>query len=762
MSFIVPAMAFGAVAALIPIIIHLLNRTRYRVVRWGAMHLLDSVVRVNRRRIRIEQLILLAIRAAIPAAIALFMAKPVLTGWQNLPGDVKRSVVVALDDSYSMEAGGGDQSSFAAARRALGDIVSGLERGSDVALLRMGGAASEGPTLNLSALGTRIRDLQGGYGRADAPASIEAGLARFADMGNADRELVLLSDFQRTSWGRDEEPALRRSAALIAEMPVKPRVTLWPIGADGTENLCVESIACSRSIVGVAQRVQVKATIRNHGSRAYAGLRAHFRVDGTEREASEIAVGAGERSQVIFSHAFDAPGSHWVEVTVDADPLAADNSLAAAIPVWDSVPVLIVTGGTSREPLKGETDFLEIALAPFKAASGDAAGAGVGGGAGIGSEGPGRSGLADLIRARTVEAGRIDEAALREARVAILADVPQLGSQETVLLDDFVRTGGGLLLFPGPRSDLGWYNAALGPAATGILAVSIAGVAGHPTDRARQTSVLGEHFGHEALALFNVPENGTVAGGEVRLWWRAEAPRDAAGVATLARLASGDPFLLEWALGEGRAILCATTCDSDWGNLPLRASYVPLVQELVTYLASTVYPPRNVEVGNELALFLPPSKAGTRLAVLLPDGTERRIEAAAKGPRAVAAFAETRRPGLYVMRAGAMRAGVMQAGAMQPGVTQTDATPADVHFIVSTSREESNIETLSGDEIAEVATLLGADVVRSSAEYDDLQSRRHHGREIWRHVFWAALALIFLELLLEQLFARKRGGKNAA
>ena len=126
MNFLVPALAFGAIAAAVPIVIHLLNRSRYRVVRWGAMHLLDSVVRVNRRRVRIEQLILLAIRASIPAAIAFFMARPVLTDWKVLPGDVKRSVVVALDNSYSMEAGGGDRSSFSQARQEIVRIVSGL------------------------------------------------------------------------------------------------------------------------------------------------------------------------------------------------------------------------------------------------------------------------------------------------------------------------------------------------------------------------------------------------------------------------------------------------------------------------------------------------------------------------------------------------------------------------------------------------------------------------------------------------------------
>ena len=88
-----------------PIIIHLFHKSRFQVVKWGAMHLLEAVIRTNQRRIRIEQLILLAHPRAIPVLLALAMARPVWKGAQKLLGDAKTSTVVLLDNSYSMEAG---------------------------------------------------------------------------------------------------------------------------------------------------------------------------------------------------------------------------------------------------------------------------------------------------------------------------------------------------------------------------------------------------------------------------------------------------------------------------------------------------------------------------------------------------------------------------------------------------------------------------------------------------------------------------------
>src|SRR6185295_16561377 len=100
MNFLNLALLGGVLALAIPIIIHLFHKSRFQVVRWGAMHLLEAEIRTNQRRIRIEQIILLIIRAAIPAILALCMARPVWKGLHKLAGEARTSTVVLLDNSY--------------------------------------------------------------------------------------------------------------------------------------------------------------------------------------------------------------------------------------------------------------------------------------------------------------------------------------------------------------------------------------------------------------------------------------------------------------------------------------------------------------------------------------------------------------------------------------------------------------------------------------------------------------------------------------
>ena len=719
MSFLVPMMAFGVAAALIPLIIHLRNRSRYRVVHWGAMHLLESVIRTNRRRVRIEQLLLLLIRMAIPAAIALFMARPVLTGWKALPGDSTRSAVVVLDNSYSMEVGGGDQSNLAKAKRAVDSIIGELPRGSDVGIVPLAGGENPAfakPTVDLVGLRKRLTDAPEGYARARPAAAIEAALGRFGEMGHADRELVVVSDLQRISWGEAETAELKRCAAAVQAMPVKPHITLLRCGGETVDNVSVSGLTFSRLAIGAGQRTRISATIRNDGRTARSGLRVHLRVDGQESETTEIAVGAAEQAQVMFSHVFEKPGSHFVEVAIDADAILADNSMLASIRVWNRIPVLLVNGDPNREPLRGETDYLEIALQPFTTS--------------------GR--LADLIRARVIDAGELDQKSLSETRVVVLANVATLTPQQVAAIEEFVRAGGGLLFFPGAKTDIGWFNAALAKGNDGLMPLRVRTPAGSVTDREKQSSIAPDHFEHEAMALFNNPENGTIAGAEVWMWCPPEnldAVKSAGDSLTvLARLVNGDPLLVERKLGEGRVIFCSTACDADWGNLPMRPAYVPLMQQLVTYLASTVYPPTNVEAGGELALFLAPERDGAKLKLMLPDGTAQSVTAKVSGPRAVVSYGPAWQPGLYTF-----------SGEGIP--------PA--YFAVNAPREESDLRMLDEREIAGVAATLGADAAGTLEEFEALQSQRRHGREIWRYLFGAVLAFLMLEMLLEQWFARR-------
>src|ERR1051325_11323191 len=132
----------------IPIIIHLLQRRRYRVVHGGAMEFLRLSQRNRSRRLMIEQLILLLIRCLIPALAILAICRPIVR-YGGLPIATARGqvhAVIILDNSYSMGylPSAGPETVFDRARKRALDLVErGLRQGDGVSVV----LASEPPRI---------------------------------------------------------------------------------------------------------------------------------------------------------------------------------------------------------------------------------------------------------------------------------------------------------------------------------------------------------------------------------------------------------------------------------------------------------------------------------------------------------------------------------------------------------------------------------------------------------------------------------------
>src|SRR5437764_12337084 len=123
MRFLNPyTMIAGAALVSSPIIIHLINRLRYRRVKWAAMEFLLKSQKRNRRRLIIEQLILLALRILLVLLIGLLLAR-FISDALALSRPQGSLHVVALDDTASMgdtwRADGLTRTTFDAAKKAI-------------------------------------------------------------------------------------------------------------------------------------------------------------------------------------------------------------------------------------------------------------------------------------------------------------------------------------------------------------------------------------------------------------------------------------------------------------------------------------------------------------------------------------------------------------------------------------------------------------------------------------------------------------------
>jgi hypothetical protein len=723
----------GALAGGIPLAIHLLRRNNPRVVPWGAMQFLVAKTVQQRRRFQLERLLLLLLRIAIPVVLALCMARPVVSWLRGLAASGPKSLVVLLDDSASMASGGLGQAGFERAVAVLQREFSELPRGSEVAVLPL--CFVENPlvdrTVNIARAAGILEKSAAQFAAAQPEAAFEAASRQFAQMHHARRQVMLFSDFQKSNWQEERIPARKQALERLRGLTPPPLLNWYDTGGPGTENVAVERLDFSKLPVGAMQRLRFRATLRNFGGKVRADLTVRWKVDGVLQNASQLTLGVRESAQVVFEHTFIETGGHSVEVGIDPDAVRADDTLFAAVEVRPALSVLLLNGSPSAEPLKGETDFLELALHALSSAQGQGAG---------------------LLRTRNLGASALDAKVLAGQQVVVLANVQQLGESQVRALEAFVEKGGGLLFFPGSRTDSRWANEHLHRGGKGLLPAEMSAL---QTRSVELSGALGggglgvgsEPVRHPVLDPFT---HGGGALGDIRVhtWYSL---RPSAGAAALAQseraarstatavlgLENGEPLFLESKFGSGVVIQAAISCGPNWGNLPTRPAFVPLMQRLVIHAGSAMLPPHNVATGQPLTALLAPEQAGKQASVRCPDGSTQLVTVHAGKPFAAAEFTDTRQPGLY------------QLSTPDGGVQL---------FAANLSREESNPEKHSEEELAALASGAGASLARTPAELRAAEAERAEGREVWRPLLWLTLALLFLELLVQQRFSQKKGG----
>ena len=210
-------LAVAGVAASVPIIIHLLNRRRFKIVTWAAMRFLLNAQRKNSRRMRLEQLILLAVRCLVVLLLVLAMASLMPTAerlWRWLfPESVQYAhalghrthKIVVVDGSFSMGLRVGDTTCFEKARALAGQIVSDGAGGNGFSVVLMSAPPRRivpEPAEDTSKVAREIDGLRLPHGNADLAATFNAveDLVRASPGKFPEREVYFLTDLQNATW----------------------------------------------------------------------------------------------------------------------------------------------------------------------------------------------------------------------------------------------------------------------------------------------------------------------------------------------------------------------------------------------------------------------------------------------------------------------------------------------------------------------------------------------------------------------------------
>ena len=709
----------GLAAAAAPVLIHIAHRRRRTSVRWAAMRFLVETMKARRRRLMVEHWLLLAVRMAVLACVALALCRPYLSRDADAGAVIERgggvAAVLLIDDSLSSGAGRAEPA-FTSAKRLADAYLATLRKGDEISILTMSrvGAPASDPIFDRDAAREIIAQLAPTAVASDVPTLLAAGVAQLARHVNPAGELVLIGDGRAAGWaGADGArwDELRQRIAAPAGGRAAPRVLmLAPEGGDPGGNLALESITVDRALVPVARPVHIVITVARHGVIPASGALVRLSVDGRGVGEQPLPAEAAARHQLVFTHAFALAGSHLVEASIEGarDALPADDRRARSLDVERGVPVLLIEG-VAGTGLGGSLGLVATALDPQADGGG-------------------------LFAVTRVSAARLEPTDFARQRVIVLGDVPALDARSVAALEAFVVAGGGVLVAPGPHTDVGLINRYWARDGHGFLPAAISSLI-EPPDSTVPTTISASHPAlRDAFA-----SNGQAAwrGARVHRYLGLQSDTSrASGLDQLIGLSDGAPLVVERARGHGRVVLVTTSLDLAWSDLPRQAAFVPLVRGLVAHLGSAVLPPRNLRPGDRI-IWLPPSGIASEAATLEgPDGATIPVATSDwEGRRAVVSAAALMLGG-YVLRV---------AG----------APPA--RFAFASDPAESALDPLSPSALGVLAPLPIARFTMPDTIAAAFASDGRRAVELWRWLVAAAVALLFVESLLTRRQAGAEG-----
>jgi hypothetical protein len=663
MSFLTPFMLWGALAAGVPIAIHLFFRSRYRTVPWAAMKFLLTSIEQTSRRLKFQELLLLAVRCLLLILLALAFARPISSVLRGTGRGDAVDAVLVFDLSMSMGAQDGTKTRIERAKIEAQKIIDELPPHSTVQIVTCAGGREEllGPRspANLDQAKYLVGELEAN----SLATNLTPGITRAGEILSigqaANKELYVFSDMQKQGWERQSNELVQ----TLQEMKDKTSVHLVRCGTRTIKNVSIVGITPQAGVPRPGQRVGFSVLVRNNSSESVQNLEVALSAEGDDKNQEKQALDSlppGETRTVTLTAKFEKAGLRTLTATLKHDDLEGDNRLDQVILVRDYVHILVIDGDYSKEkPGKSSSYNLALGLLPARETEWSTF----------------------YFQPHVITPRLASPAQLQRYDLCVLANVSlqaKLGSSAEALPADFVealgkyvRAGHGLVIYAGDNVNPESYNQLLGEKQN-LLPATLGKSVKFPAEKPARLN--RNSFEPPAFLPFKDDERYKEFG-EIGIWQYLDTTEIASpkkaddkkddkdkkeenAVSVILRYSDGKPAVLSRKVDAGEVVLFTTAANLQlddkfnvqWSDWPASWVFVPFLHTTVNHLLFGQTQTYNVVAGQTLN-WHPTEKTPHTYTLIHPGGRSERLGEPSKagGNRLVVAATDLPRAGIYRM-----------------------------------------------------------------------------------------------------------------
>ena len=690
MNFINPLALIGLLAATIPIVLHLLNLRKLKIIEFSSLRFLKELQKNKIRKLKLKQLILLILRTLAIIFIILALARPLFEG--TLPGFgsyAKTSAIIILDNSFSMDLSDESGNRFNQARNAALSIINECKDGDEVALIEMTDENSIVQvefTRNFQFLREHLSKIKISYKKANLQYALRKAAGLIDKAGNINQEIFIISDAQNNIFQRNIEDSL----VLFSKQPAVYFVKIVGNSENGIVNCSIDSVNVVNRIFQYNKPVEVEAVVSNGSDKDIKGLVVSMLFNNEKVSQRNLDIPAHEKRTISITASPRYYGLIKARVNIEDDALNIDNNRHFGFSIPDKPKVALIGNKT-------DVKFLAFIFNNNKE-----------------YESP-----ANVSEFDTKQIPGINFA---DFELLIFAGGPYMKSDFNKLTQ-YIKTGGAALIYADESTDFNILNEGLQNLGFGEIKDR-----SYPDNNpAAFTMVDKIHPIFEGVFKGTTDNRAVVESPKIQ---RAFINNSGLAIISI----TGGNFLSESRIGEGKALYCSVTPGNKWSSYPMTGLFPTINYRSVVYLSAREGLGTFTNAGDALMISLPKrfSSEG-RFKIVDPNNNEFYQEAVVLPSGAVLSFRDLNILGAYSIYSSQNK--VISTLAVNPPASESNLATADdsklMKYLTGSFKTESKIN-----------------IINESRKIMNKVNRLRTGTELWQLLIILALVCLVAEMLV--------------
>lgn len=557
MTFLNPAILWALAAVSIPILIHIFNLKKTKKIEFSTLMFLKEIQQSKYKKIKLKQLLILLCRIAFIILFVMMFAKPFYNGYLGGGEKARSSVLIILDDSFSMQGRETSGDNFTLAKAKINEMLGVLDPNDEIFFTTV----SQVNRFDKNILFKDINSLRDSIAAAeisDISKSMNEVLFFAKEIlktaSNSYKEVYIFTDGQKSFI----ENASVINDGLKTDETTKLNIVL--IGARTPNNLSLDTVNMVTKIFEKNKPVKIKASINNHNN-FNALNKSVILTYGNFKDEKAIDIPANSTVDVEFLLTPGAAGFaggtiELAQSEIADDEISGDNKQYFSFYTPQKVSLLLISNSA------GELDYVDLALSSSEELMVDSLG--------------NRSKYFEIRRSNTLAGEN-----LGNYNSVVIAGRQQFTEAEVQQVKSHVENGGGVIIYPGGSASADNYNNTL---LKEMDIPFINGSFGNDNNPYRFDKLDFEHPIFEGIFKQNADKkNLTVESPEIRGGWNLTTGENALSLITLSNEKN---FLVEYTRGKGRLLMFAIAPDMSNSDYPTKNLFSPITVRSILYLAN--------------------------------------------------------------------------------------------------------------------------------------------------------------------------------